>query len=138
MTDNDIIKALECCLEGKSESCLKCVFRLTPYPACKTLVEKHALDLINRQKAEIEHTNQLLEAAAAGQETLQKHMKSLIAEIFAEIEKIINEPFAVGFDLLLPLKKALDNYNNGIRKDLLYYIAELKEKYTGVNDENNS
>jgi hypothetical protein len=48
------------------------VFRLTPYPACKTLVEKHALDLINRQKAEIEHIKQMYEAAVAGQETLQK------------------------------------------------------------------
>ena len=56
--------------------------------------------------------------------------KSEVEKVFAEIEKIINEPFAVGFNLLAPLKQALNDYNNGIRKDLLYYVAELKKKYT--------
>ena len=73
MTDNEIIQALECCVEGKSESCLKCVFRLTPYPVCKTLVGKHAIDIINRQKADSEHLKQMYEASIAGQETLQKY-----------------------------------------------------------------
>lgn len=54
-TDDEVIKALECCVEGTSEACRKCVFGLTPpYPVCKTVVEKYALDLINRQKAEID------------------------------------------------------------------------------------
>lgn len=54
-TDDEVIKALEWCVEGTSEACLKCVFGLTPpYPVCKTMIEKHALALINRQKAEIE------------------------------------------------------------------------------------
>ena len=53
-TDEQIIKALECCVNGTSEACLKCAFGLTPpYPVCKTMVEKYALDLINRQVAEI-------------------------------------------------------------------------------------
>lgn len=51
-------------------------------------------------------------------------------EIFAEIESIINKPFVVGFNLLAPIKQALGDYDNGIRRDLLYYIAELKKKYT--------
>lgn len=51
-------------------------------------------------------------------------------EIFEEIEKIITEPFTVGFDLLSPLNQALREYNNGVRKELLYYVAELKKKYT--------
>ena len=54
MTDNDIVKALECCVEGTSTACFECPFRLTPYTACKTLAEKQAIDLINRQKEEIE------------------------------------------------------------------------------------
>ena len=55
LTDEEVIKAFECCVEGTSETCRKCVFGLNPpYPVCKTMVEKYALDLINRQKAEIE------------------------------------------------------------------------------------
>ena len=54
MTDNEIIKALECCVDGTSEACLECVLALTPYPGCKTMIANHALALINRQKAEIE------------------------------------------------------------------------------------
>ena len=58
-TDEQIIKALECCVNGTSEACLKCTFGLTPpYPVCKTMVEKYALDLINRQRAEIESLTQ--------------------------------------------------------------------------------
>lgn len=54
-TDEEIIKALELCfaLKGTSETCAKC-----PYHSfgklCKVERDKDALDLINRQKEEIE------------------------------------------------------------------------------------
>ena len=49
-----IIKVLECCIEGTSEACLKCVFGLTPpYPVCKTMVQKQALALINSYEEQI-------------------------------------------------------------------------------------
>ena len=55
MTDNDIIKALEICGKGimfSKHDCKKC-----PYYTelnCETKCKQNALDLINRQKAEIE------------------------------------------------------------------------------------
>lgn len=50
MTDNDIIKALECCLDENRESCTGCkFFKVTK--GCN--VRKHCYNLINRQKAEI-------------------------------------------------------------------------------------
>ena len=51
MTDNEIIKALECCCGTAHDSCRDC-----PYSdiGCEDELEKDALDLINRQKAEIE------------------------------------------------------------------------------------
>ena len=52
MTDNEIIKALECCILYKqicSENCPLCDVK-----SCKENLRKHCLDLINRQKAEIE------------------------------------------------------------------------------------
>ena len=54
MTDNEIIKASECCLSGKDydTACMKCPIE----PICESddILLKYALDLINRQKAEIE------------------------------------------------------------------------------------
>ena len=61
MSDKDIIKALECCILYKqicSENCPLCDVK-----SCKENLRKHCLDLINRQKAEIERLTAMLEAA---------------------------------------------------------------------------
>lgn len=52
MTDNEIIRALECCVKTEFISdCAKCeMFAFD----CKDILIENALDLINRQKAEIE------------------------------------------------------------------------------------
>ena len=84
----------------------------------------NALDLIKQLTEENEKLVQDVTRLAQAKTEVAR-------EIFEEIEKIINQPFAVGFDLLSPLKQALGDYNNGIRKDLLYYIADLKKKYIG-------
>ena len=75
MTDNEIIKALECCILCECENC--------PHDgetACKENLNQEILDLITRQKEE-------KEALIAGQETLQRH----IAEQKAEIERLQGE-----------------------------------------------
>lgn len=51
MTDNDIIKALECCILGY---CRDCFYGDTDQRHCRDDLMQNALDLINRQKAEIE------------------------------------------------------------------------------------
>ena len=53
MTDNEIIKALECCSSPKVNACDDCPFHKRCYENNEWL-EKQAIDLINRQKAEIE------------------------------------------------------------------------------------
>ena len=60
MTDKEIIKALECCVD---EDCDNCPNRSGIF--CIVKIESYALDLIKRQQEQ-------LEAAANGQETLQK------------------------------------------------------------------
>jgi ribonucleotide monophosphatase NagD (HAD superfamily) len=82
MTDNEIIKALECCSSNTVDDCCNCpglddVYDDLSTEECMCGLMKLALDLINRQKAE-------KEALIAGQETLQKH----IAEQNAEIERL--------------------------------------------------
>ena len=72
MTDNEIIKALECCSSYCRNECSYYNDDL-----CMENMQKQAIDLINRQKAEID-------GLIAGQESLQKHL----AEKNAEIESI--------------------------------------------------
>ena len=79
MTDKEIIKALECCLNGKEELCKECPLNGKCYGDVDYLLEL-ALDLINRQQEQ-------LEAAANGQETLQK----ALAEKDREIERLTTE-----------------------------------------------
>ena len=51
MTDNEIMKALKCCVQGY---CRTCAVDDAVNLNCKDNLMKSALDLINRQKAEIE------------------------------------------------------------------------------------
>jgi hypothetical protein len=58
MTDNEIIKALECCLKLSVKECPEC-----PYyrkEDCSSTLIQDTLDLINRQKAEIERLQSIL------------------------------------------------------------------------------
>ena len=58
-TDEEIIKALECCCKDNYEGdCPKCPLQLNGN--CNVILAEHALDLINRQKAEIESLNDML------------------------------------------------------------------------------
>lgn len=53
MTDTEIIKALECCVINNFEACTDCPVRSCS-PKCVTRLQVDCLNLINRQKAEIE------------------------------------------------------------------------------------
>ena len=76
MTDKEIIKALECCSSGEAMICEECPLNEECYNDELDLAEL-ALDLINRQQEQ-------LEAAIAGQETLQK----ALAEKDREVAKL--------------------------------------------------
>ena len=53
MTDNEIIKALECCRDCNCEEC-PCCRIILGVTHCTEIDQEEILDLINRQKAEIE------------------------------------------------------------------------------------
>ena len=74
MTDNDIIKALECC-GIRDTNCIEC-----PYYEKTYCVDADALDLINRK-------DDMINGLIAGQETLQK----ALAEKNAEVERLTLE-----------------------------------------------
>lgn len=58
MTDEQIIKALECCATDDGDDCFQCPYGNIVYKpgngGCVNRCRKDALDLINRQKEEIE------------------------------------------------------------------------------------
>lgn len=58
MTDEQIIKALECCATDDGDDCFKCPYDNMVYNpgngGCANRCREDALDLISRQKAEIE------------------------------------------------------------------------------------
>ena len=59
MTDEQIIKALECCATDDGDDCFQCPYGNIVYKpgdgGCVNRCRKEALDLINRQKAEVEN-----------------------------------------------------------------------------------
>lgn len=58
MTDNEIIKAMQCVI-GNDVKCSECTYqKVLPFPSCRRMCAKNALDLINRQKAENEKLKQ--------------------------------------------------------------------------------
>jgi hypothetical protein len=78
LTDNEIVKALECCGDEQGLNwCVDCPYYNKENDLCQEDLHRDALDLINRQKAE-------KEALINGQETLQKY----IAEQKAENERL--------------------------------------------------
>lgn len=85
MKDDEIIEALKCCVTYKQicpETCPMVGVR-----QCTVNLRKKSLDLINRQKEQIE-------ALIAGQETLQKALNEKIAEIERlkyNLEAVLNE-----------------------------------------------
>ena len=54
MTDNEIIKALECCSNGEYVDCFNCPYKNFPLRECSSENAKDVIAIINRQKAEIE------------------------------------------------------------------------------------
>lgn len=74
MTDNEIIKALEC-LRGNAFDCGECPY-CSCYPApCEQQIAKDALSLINRQKEEIKGLRDEIE-----------HLHEVIDDLYETIE----------------------------------------------------
>lgn len=89
MTDNDVIKGLEC-LRGKEMLCVSCPYFRAKGLKCRMQVANDVLDLINRQKAEIErlksYKNLYEDSKAEYLETIKaiKNYKAEVIKAFAE------------------------------------------------------
>ena len=83
LTDNEIVKALECCSKPVGENCKECPLHLTD--CLKVNIEELALDLINRLQAE----NEELKSAINGFRGYEDKIKAEAYKEFAERLKTI-------------------------------------------------
>ena len=124
MTDNEIIKALEC-LTGESIPCKDC-----PYSAnythfdCQRQVAKDALDLINRQKAEIERYERENNEKFDKWKLLDERTKERYAELYEEAKVVVRAEAVKEFAERLKetITNAIDTYYNSNGGG--YYLAE--------------
>lgn len=124
MTDEQIIKALECCVKTEFISdCAKCeMFAFD----CKDILIENALDLINRQKAEIERMeNQstlLLKKKCKDINTARKIIKSEAIKDFAERLKRTSIGLEIGddkkFKMTVVSTVAIDNLVKEMAKEM--------------------
>lgn len=83
MNDNDIIRALECCVSGDCTKSQVEVCKPCPYfhdGNCTDLLKSNALDLINRLQAENERLNSLATAKDVIIEDIQKRYNACLEE----------------------------------------------------------
>lgn len=99
MTDNKIIKALECCINDHCTTSCPMYNTTDVRLECKYLIAKYALDLINRQKAE--------------KETMQSYIDCLKAEI-----ERLNRDYST----------AVETMSNSIRTSRAEAIKEFAER----------
>ena len=98
MTDNEIIKALECCASECFNACDNCPF----YKQCENdeQLSKFALDLINRQQAEIERLKKgckkLVEKQKLYKDNMQATREFQIEQAKAEAIKEFAEKLCKG------------------------------------------
>ena len=97
MTDNEIIKALKCCSEANN--CSVCDYEPDEYQkgtiGCSNKIMIHALDLINRQKAEIERLNGCVksedEVRTIAETVIQSRIKTIRTETVKDFMKMLTK-----------------------------------------------
>ena len=114
MTDAEIIKALECCSADKSTKyCLTCPLQDMGFVGeCIPEKSKNALDLINRQKAEIERLKEVNEKLLIDFNGLSGVIKRAKAEAYKEFAERLKE-------MVTPFKYSFNNDIDNLLKELV-------------------
>lgn len=123
MIEKETIKGLECCTDESYENCNECPYSIDTVSCERMKLLEDTFELIN-------HKQELLDAAIAGQETLQK----ALAEKEREIDdlKVENQSLRTAancykFHYRKARDEAIGEFATGIKKILGRY-------YSGVSD----
>ena len=100
MTDNEIIKALDCCGFEYGNLCSVCPKYEKDNDFCQEELHNYAIDLINRQKAEIERLKKILAEEEEKYKLCAKRFYKVGVKEFAESMKKESYPFpcAIGVE----------------------------------------
>lgn len=91
MTDNEIIKAMQCVI-GNEVLCSECTYqKVLPFPSCRRKCAKNALDLINRQNAEIDRLKDLITYQKQKIKEIEQKYNQAVDDMFGLIETTRNE-----------------------------------------------
>ena len=97
MTDNEITKGMECVI-GNDVNCSECAYqKVLPFPSCRRMCAKNALDLINRQKAEIERLQKNIDGLNI---FTKNHIKVIRLQAIKEFAEKLKNCFAISGDYL--------------------------------------
>ena len=119
MTDNEIIKSMQCVI-GNEMLCSECTYqKVLPFPSCRMMCAKNALDLINRQKAENERLEKELMKCKLEKEMLYQNVE----EIKSEAIKKFAERFAKALSEFDMSSVGLPDYDRGY-KDCMTAIED--------------
>lgn len=119
MTDNEIIKYMQCVI-GNEVSCSECTYqKVLPFPSCRMMCAKNALDLINRQKAE----NESLKVDLAKCSIRLDNLYKTADEIKSEAIKEFAERFAKELSEFDMSSVGLPDYDRGY-KDCMTAIED--------------
>ena len=91
MTDNEIIKALECCTDESYENCNECPYSTDTLSCERLKLLEDSLELINRQKAEIERLKKEVSVARDAYISIQDRYEHTKAESYKEFAERLNE-----------------------------------------------
>ena len=122
MTDNEIIKALECCSETKTSDCKECP--LLSVECSKYDLYKLALDLINHQKAENEENSLKIETQANTikiLETALENQNTVNVELQLKIKNYISEKDDLNIEL-----QAMRGVANSYKAEVEKLKAEIR------------
>ena len=116
LTDSEIVKALECCIE--SNSCSKCPFaNIADIRICTSEMSKNSLDLINRLQAENEDFKFLYENLKVEHLETIKAIKYHKAEAYKEFaERLKNETFKIDYCSSIYNVVDVDDIDNLVRE----------------------
>lgn len=113
VTDSDIKKALECCKKACVNRCEGCPYR--DRIMCALDLRKDAIDLINRQQAEIERLTNKCEDCAG------------CSEWKCDCSLIKSEAIKEFWSKLITKRIAVHSYNNTEDKPITKFVIEISE-----------
>lgn len=91
MTDNEIIKALECCTEESYENCNECPYSIDSERCERMKLLEDVLDLINHQKTEIERLKKEIQITKDAYTMLQTKNEIIKSEAVKEFAARLKE-----------------------------------------------